>query len=74
MPSYFRFRWGRVSHVEVKGQFKAGSKGKKEPWKIFQGSNCGGRGIRTPGEFPHNGFQDRHIRPLCQPSSSPIAL
>ena len=28
----------------------------------------GGRGIRTPGEFPHNGFQDRHIRPLCQPS------
>lgn len=22
------------------------------------------------GEFPHNGFQDRHIRPLCQPSSA----
>lgn len=28
----------------------------------------GGRGIRTPGYFRNNGFQDRHIRPLCQPS------
>ena len=34
----------------------------------------GGRGIRTPGEFPHNGFQDRHIRPLCQPSSAKSAI
>lgn len=32
-------------------------------------SGGGGRGIRTPGALPHNGFQDRHIRPLCQPSS-----
>lgn len=32
-------------------------------------SEGGGRGIRTPGALPHNGFQDRHIRPLCQPSS-----
>jgi hypothetical protein len=22
-------------------------------------------GIRTPGALPHNGFQDRRIRPLC---------
>ena len=25
----------------------------------------GERGIRTPGALPHNGFQDRRIRPLC---------
>ena len=24
----------------------------------------GERGIRTPGAFRHNGFQDRHLRPL----------
>ena len=28
---------------------------------------CGGeRGIRTPGRFPVNGFQDRRFRPLSQ--------
>ena len=32
----------------------------------------GGRGIRTPGELPHNGFQDRRIKPLCHPSESSI--
>ena len=26
------------------------------------------RGIRTPGSFHFNGFQDRRIRPLCHPS------
>ena len=26
----------------------------------------GERGIRTPGPFRVNGFQDRRIRPLCQ--------
>jgi hypothetical protein len=25
----------------------------------------GERGIRTPGTFQYNGFQDRRIRPLC---------
>ncbi len=33
--------------------------------KTLQG---GGGGIRTPGELPLNGFQDRRIRPLCHPS------
>ena len=28
----------------------------------------GGGGIRTPGSFRFNGFQDRRIRPLCHPS------
>ena len=31
-----------------------GKKGKK---------NGGERGIRTPGTFPYNGFQDRRIKP-----------
>ena len=31
----------------------------------------GGRGIRTPGGLPLNGFQDRRIRPLCHPSERP---
>jgi hypothetical protein len=25
----------------------------------------GQRGIRTPGELPHNSFQDCRIKPLC---------
>ncbi len=27
--------------------------------------SCGERGIRTPGPFTVNGFQDRRNRPLC---------
>ncbi len=27
-----------------------------------------GRGIRTPGRLPYNGFQDRRFRPLSHPS------
>ena len=26
---------------------------------------CGEKGIRTPGTFQFNGFQDRRNRPLC---------
>lgn len=37
--------------------------------KTIQG---GGGGIRTPGELPLNGFQDRRIRPLCHPSREAI--
>ncbi len=33
----------------------------------------GGRGIRTPGGLPLNGFQDRRNRPLCHPSERPGA-
>ena len=29
----------------------------------------GERGIRTPGTFRYNGFQDHRIRPLCHLSS-----
>ena len=32
--------------------------------------NDGGGGIRTPGDFRHNGFQDRRIKPLCHPSTT----
>lgn len=32
---------------------------------IFLTKNGGGPGIRTPGTFRFNGFQDRRIRPLC---------
>lgn len=32
-------------------------------------SNGGRRGIRTPGGFHLDGFQDRCIRPLCHPSA-----
>lgn len=32
--------------------------------------NGGRRGIRTPGSFHFNGFQDRRIRPLCHLSGS----
>ena len=31
--------------------------------------NGGERGIRTPGSFRNNGFQDRRIRPLCHLST-----
>ena len=39
-------------------------KGPREDGGLF----CygGERGIRTPGPFRVNGFQDRRIRPLCQ--------
>ena len=32
----------------------------------------GGRGIRTPGPLRHNGFQDRHVRPLRHSSVTKI--
>ena len=31
--------------------------------------NGGGRGIRTPDELPHAGFQDQCIQPLCHSSA-----
>ncbi len=37
---------------------------------ILQTSICGETGIRTPGTFRYNGFQDRRIKPLCHLSSS----
>ena len=33
---------------------------------------CGERGIRTPGSFTFNGFQDRRNRPLCHLSGRKI--
>ena len=35
---------------------------------------CGERGIRTPGGFHLNGFQDRRIRPLCHLSGAKIGV
>ena len=34
----------------------------------------GEKGIRTPGGFHLNGFQDRRIRPLCHLSGAKLAL
>ncbi len=34
----------------------------------------GERGIRTPGTFRHNGFQDRRDQPLCHLSDSLYTL
>ena len=31
--------------------------------------SCGGKGIRTPGTFQYNSFQDCRNRPLCHPSN-----
>jgi hypothetical protein len=33
---------------------------------------CGERGIRTPGTFRYNGFQDRRIKPLCHFSGAKL--
>ena len=35
---------------------------------------CGERGIRTPGGFHLNGFQDRRIRPLCHLSGANVSV
>ena len=34
----------------------------------------GEKGIRTPGGFHLNGFQDRRIRPLCHLSGAKIGV
>jgi hypothetical protein len=34
----------------------------------------GERGIRTPGGFHLNGFQDRRIRPLCHLSGAKVGV
>ena len=39
---------------------------KKAPVKGVFDKNGGERGIRTPGTFRFNGFQDRRFRPLSQ--------
>jgi hypothetical protein len=36
--------------------------------------SSGGRGIRTPGGFPHSCFQDNRLRPLGHPSSGISSL
>jgi hypothetical protein len=45
----------------------------KQETLIVQGFG-GERGIRTPGNFRFNGFQDRRIRPLCHLSGAKIGL
>ena len=40
-----------------------------DPVLLWVGINGGGGGIRTPGELPHNGFQDRRLRPLGHSSA-----
>ena len=37
-------------------------------------SSGGGGGIRTPGELPHNGFQDRRLQPLGHSSANPAGF
>ena len=38
---------------------------------ILRKRSGGEGGIRTPGTFQFNGFQDRRIRPLCHLSMGP---
>ncbi len=45
---------------------------KRDDFSIIPSS--GERGIRTPGPFTVNGFQDRRIRPLCHLSGRKIRL
>ena len=45
-----------------------------EPLGFKLGANGGERGIRTPGQLPVNGFQDRRIRPLCHLSKNGVAV
>ncbi len=40
----------------------------KKPSKFAWLLKRRGRGIRTPGTLRYNGFQDRRVRPLRQPS------
>ena len=40
----------------------------------FENKNGGGRGIRTLGEFPHGGFQDRCLKPLDHSSADSLLL
>ena len=35
--------------------------------------SSGETGIRTPGTFQYNGFQDRRNRPLCHLSKTPLS-
>ena len=42
--------------------------GELEPEVRNKRESGGEGGIRTHGELPHAGFQDRCIRPLCHPS------
>ena len=44
-------------------------KNKNSPALCAELHFCGERGIRTPGRFHVNGFQDRRIRPLCHLSN-----
>src|SRR5690554_1698296 len=50
--------------------------GRFESWEVtccFERENGGGPGIRTPGGLlTLGGFQDRCIRPLCQPTVFPL--
>ena len=43
-------------------------------FELFNIDTGGERGIRTPGSFHFNGFQDRRIRPLCHLSGAKIGL
>ena len=53
-----------LSFLALSQQPLGNKKGCKSVYAIY--TLLGGeRGIRTPGALPHNGFQDRRIRPLC---------
>jgi hypothetical protein len=45
-----------------------------EVFTSFDIASGGERGIRTPGGFHLNGFQDRRIRPLCHLSGRKIRI
>ncbi len=43
-------------------------------FNTFEMLSGGEKGIRTPGGFHLNGFQDRRIRPLCHLSGANVSV
>ena len=56
----------------LKSKLFAGAPIKKKPLSWLDLKCCGERGIRTPGGFTLNGFQDRRNRPLCHLSGAKV--
>ena len=70
----FLFFFVSLLHICKQGLQRFSMDTKKPEDLIFRLPQiCGEKGIRTPGTFPFNGFQDRRIRPLCH-LSFPIGI
>ena len=63
-----------VSHSHLKMKEKGLLIYEKKEELLDEAPLSGERGIRTPGPFTVNGFQDRRIRPLCHLSACKIIV